>query len=240
MRGAIWTTRLATASFMLAGGMALADCPPQPTTHEPSAESPLNIDKVKAQLRKYHDEFYEQDIAAIIDAARAYLESRAPAVTDPALVLDIDETSLTNWPNISADDFGFIPDGSCSHLPKGPCGFNTWIMRHTSASIRPTLELFNEAKRTRVAIFFVTARTTGQRAATVANLHKAGFTGWTGLMLRPPSDKRPIAEYKSEQRNKISAQGFTIIVNVGDQQSDLDGGNAECPFKLPNPFYFIP
>ena len=32
----------------------------------------------------------------------------------------------------------------------------------------------------------------------------------------------------------------TIIANVGDQWSDLDGGFAERVFKLPNPVYFIP
>ncbi|HEX3434983.1 MAG TPA: HAD family acid phosphatase [Solirubrobacteraceae bacterium] len=36
------------------------------------------------------------------------------------------------------------------------------------------------------------------------------------------------------------ADGYRIIVNVGDQQSDLDGGFAQRAFKLPNPFYFIP
>jgi acid phosphatase len=28
-------------------------------------------------------------------------------------------------------------------------------------------------------------------------------------------------------------------VNIGDQESDLDGGHADRDFKLPNPFYFI-
>jgi hypothetical protein len=28
-------------------------------------------------------------------------------------------------------------------------------------------------------------------------------------------------------------------VNVGDQESDLQGGHVVRAFKLPNPFYFI-
>jgi len=32
-------------------------------------------------------------------------------------------------------------------------------------------------------------------------------------------------------------QGYAIVVNIGDQMSDLDGGFAERTFKLPNPFY---
>jgi len=34
--------------------------------------------------------------------------------------------------------------------------------------------------------------------------------------------------------------GVTIIVNVGDQESDLAGSHAERTFKVPNPFYFVP
>jgi hypothetical protein len=32
-------------------------------------------------------------------------------VANPAIVLDIDETSLSNWPEIPADEFGYIGDG---------------------------------------------------------------------------------------------------------------------------------
>ena len=34
--------------------------------------------------------------------------------------------------------------------------------------------------------------------------------------------------------------GFTIILSVGDQESDLKGGYAERTFKLPNPVYYLP
>lgn len=37
-----------------------------------------------------------------------------------------------------------------------------------------------------------------------------------------------------------SRLGYTIIANIGDQDSDLRGGHAERTFKVPNPFYFIP
>jgi len=45
---------------------------------------------------------------------------------------------------------------------------------------------------------------------------------------------------KAARAPKIEEAGYAIIVTVGDQQSDLDGGFAECGFKLPDPFYFIP
>lgn len=46
-------------------------------------------------------------------------------------------------------------------------------------------------------------------------------------------------EYKSGERAEIEADGYRIIANVGDQESDLQGGHADRAFKLPNPFYFI-
>ncbi len=45
--------------------------------------------------------------------------------------------------------------------------------------------------------------------------------------------------YKSGERAKIEQQGFDIVANVGDQESDLRGGHADRAFKLPNPYYFL-
>ena len=56
-------------------------------------------------------------------------------------------------------------------------------------------------------------------------------------------DGKPIgstAEFKASQRAAIEAQGVTIVVNMGDQPSDLAGGHALQGFLLPNPFYRIP
>jgi hypothetical protein len=48
-------------------------------------------------------------------------------------------------------------------------------------------------------------------------------------------------EYKSSERRRIVAQGYTIMLSVGDQWSDLLGDpQAEVSVKLPNPFYFLP
>jgi acid phosphatase len=48
------------------------------------------------------------------------------------------------------------------------------------------------------------------------------------------------AEFKSPVRASIERSGYTIIANMGDQPSDLEGGHAERSFLLPNPFYRIP
>jgi hypothetical protein len=47
-------------------------------------------------------------------------------------------------------------------------------------------------------------------------------------------------DFKAPERRKISEQGYTIVLSLGDQDSDLEGGYAERTFKLPNPVYFLP
>jgi predicted secreted acid phosphatase len=240
-RALVNVTLLAVALFACGVGPAWADdCPPKRTLHVPDLVQPLNLDEIKAQLRAYHQRDYDADILATVSDARDWIEQRASKVTNPALVLDIDETSLSNWPTLLANDLGRIQDGSCARLPNGPCGFNAWVLRHRASPIAPTRTLFNNARAKGVSVFFITGRHEVQRRATIFNLHEGGYRGWTKLIMRADSDtKRTVQAYKTEARSKISAQSFDIIANVGDQSSDLDGGYAECTFKLPNPFYFV-
>ena len=89
-------------------------------------------------------------------------------------------------------------------------------------------------------MFFITGRPDDipmVRSQTVANLHSAGYQHWTALKMKPSSDQT--VPFKSGERAKIQQQGYRIIANVGDQESDLSGGHADRAFKLPNPYYFI-
>src|SRR5207245_1219830 len=61
------------------------------------------------------------------------------------------------------------------------------------------------------------------------------------LILKPDAlTTKSAADFKAPERKKLVDQGYTIIVNIGDQMSDLEGGFAERTYKLPNPFYFLP
>src|SRR5258708_12304924 len=142
---------IALAAGLFAAGAAWADCPPVPELHiPPPPAAPLNIDMVKRALRDYHDKNYAADMAAVFAVAQAYVERRAGEVKNPAVVLDIDETSLSNWPNISADDFGFIGGGRCDELPSGPCRFNAWILLPNPHPFPPPLT-FSTPPRTNTA-----------------------------------------------------------------------------------------
>jgi predicted secreted acid phosphatase len=251
--------------------VSAAECParrepniPPPASIEKPAKpiaKEFNIDTYKRQLTEYHDDEgrYKKDIADILKAATAHVLGRAREVRRPAVVLDIDETSLSNWDNLKADDYGFIEGGACTLQAKMACGFNDWIDRAIAPAIGPTLDFFNAIRAkdvaVNIAVFFVTGRHEKQRQATLWNLDSAEFKGWTGVATRPDKDTRSVVSFKSGERVEILRKGYTILANIGDQDSDLtddltgldlkdvvlkESKTAECTFKLPNPFYFIP
>jgi predicted secreted acid phosphatase len=220
---------------LLTPGSAVGQAVDIPTSQPP------NLGDLKQQIREYQRSgAYDRDLAAVAAAAQAFVEQRAGEVSKPALVLDIDETSLSNWPQLEANDFGYIPKGPCRNLPEGPCGSLAWDFTLRAKAIEPTLALFNAAKAKGVSVFFITGRRESERRVTAANLRAAGYHGWAGLVMREPNDKRSIADYKSGERAKIEVKGYLIIANMGDQPSDLAGGHAERGFLLPDPFYRIP
>jgi acid phosphatase len=241
LRAALAVTALVAALTAFGPADVRADaCPVRREPRIPPSEEPvLNIDKHKKQLLAYQAGNYADDIAMVIADARAYVERRADQVKMPAVVLDIDETSLSNWENVRENNFGFIKGGPCTQAPNMACGFDEWIHMAVAPAIEPTRTFFNARRARNISIFFITGRRNSQRDATLINLDHAGFEGWTKLVTRPDADGGSIVPFKSGERAKIAAAGYTIIATIGDQQSDIDGGFAECGFKLPNPFYFI-
>jgi acid phosphatase len=214
-----------------AAGPAQPRCPVVPQ---------LSLPEVQGQITEYIDSGrYDTTFAAVVTAARAWLEERAPNATRPAIVLDIDETSLSNWPAYRVNGWSRIRGGGCD-LEKGPCGLRAWQAMGRSAALQPTLALARRARELGVAVFFITGRPPELREATEHNLREQGYD-WDGVVLQPPnSNFEHAADFKAPERQRIAERGYTIILNMGDQQSDLEGGYAERTFKLPNPVYLLP
>ena len=212
-----------------------------------------NLGELKAELADYYTRpvesgstRYELAQAQVAKDATQFLLARLAErkIAKPALVLDIDETSLNNLEQLQANDFGYIRLGPCTLVAGYACAGEDWDKTMRATAIKPTLALYKAASEHGVAVFFVTGRRdeNAERAYTAANLEKAGYTGYKGLLLRPPGagGGASVSEYKSRMRASIEADGYHIVVNMGDQQSDLAGGHAERGFLMPNPAYSIP
>ncbi|MBV8185670.1 MAG: acid phosphatase [Alphaproteobacteria bacterium] len=236
-------TFVARLAGLASAALLLAAC--TSTTSPPSSESvksePANVGLNKLAAVKYHDSgTYMADFARVAASAGDWLRQRAPQVSRPALVLDIDDTSLTNWPVIVANDFGRFSTGPCL-LPDGPCGWTAWDQLGRDAPLEPTLEVFRTARSLGVTVFFISGRPESQRAATERNVKAVGYEGYEHMYLTPDGMHYPtIVSFKAPTRQTIAAMGYTIIANMGDQFSDLEGGFSERTYKLPNPFYYIP
>jgi predicted secreted acid phosphatase len=238
-REAVFGNALRSGIVVLLAAMLL---PTIAIAETPVLSQPANVGEAKIAATAYHASgAYERDIELVTEAATAWIAERAPQVEKPALVLDIDDTALTNWQVIVADDFGRVFDGPCDALPKGPCGWVAWDLSAEAPPIVQTRALYQKARALGVAVFFITGRDQTQRAATETNLKAAGYEGYAGIYMTPVGEHfASAADFKGPVRASIEAAGYTIVANMGDQPSDLAGGYAEKTFLLPNPFYRIP
>jgi 5'-nucleotidase (lipoprotein e(P4) family) len=198
-----------------------------------------NLGLLKDRLTRYHEckesNCYYPQIDSQSGKAIQILKRRVEKAKPGeklALVLDIDETSLSNWDEEKQDDYGYIA-----------ADWDSWVRKRACTAIPGTLRLYQEGEKDKVDVFFITGRPEGEREDTAANLKAAGYAQWNGLSLRAADHPKTqsVIDYKSAERQKIVAQGYKIILNVGDQMSDLSGNpQAEKSVKLPNPFYYIP
>jgi predicted secreted acid phosphatase len=153
---------------------------------------------------------WQADVKAVIDQAVPYVEQRTANTGGQrlAIVFDIDNTTLETY-------------------------FHPWYELPTPA-VRPSLELAKYAKSRGVSVFFITARPGIIESETNWNLTTVGYPV-DGLYVRDLPDLfGEVSAYKTGKRAEIEAQGYTIIANVGNNDSDLVGGHAERTFKLPD------
>lgn len=238
------SSSLPSLLLSLAATLAVAGCgtPPRSTTPAGAIApialraEPLNLSDAKAAVIAYVESgAYARDLAAVATEARAWIESRADARRPGerlAVVLDIDETVLSNLPHMRAQDFGYHPRE-----------WEAWIDSANAPALAPMRELYDAARARGVAILFLSGRKAPrERAGTEKNLRREGFADYAALRFSGPSDADhpTAAAHKAAVRAAWSAEGWTVIATIGDQESDLVGGHAGRAFKLPNPFYRIP
>ena len=214
---------LAPALLLL---LALAGCATSPAWREPA-----NLDPHKRQLRAYvESKQYDRDIAAVAAKARAWIEQRvtkrAPGERLTA-IFDVDETLLSNWPHLDAQDFGYIR-----------ADWNVWVESAQAPAIEPVRDVFLAARKAGVEIVVITGRREREREGTERNLREIGCGDYVVLICKPDEARGSSAAFKAAARRQLVEQGRVIVANIGDQESDFADGFAERTFKLPCPFYF--
>ena len=92
--------------------IATAEPPAPPAPIVPPPVQPANVGDLKIAATQYYDSgAYLTDLQLAAAPAIAWINDEAPRVNRPAVVFDIDETALSNWEAIKANDFGRVIDG---------------------------------------------------------------------------------------------------------------------------------
>ncbi len=233
---------------------------PPPSTN---GEAIPNIDSVKSTIRKYYNASsagiadktsspYITEVHGIEQAILSQLPDPAPA-PDLAVVLDADDTTLWTYD---------MEDGAM-HFNFDPKVQNDdWVVPGKFPATPGMVAFVREVADRGYDVYGITGRGAAQEQATLDNLTKVGydefgadnfFTKFDATSPKPdyldchtsvdPNDdpaKCTTVEYKSGTRAHIESLGKTIVLNIGDQYSDLQGGHALNSVKLPNPTYYLP
>jgi predicted secreted acid phosphatase len=222
-----------------------------------------NIDSVKATIRTY----YGADATGIANTtASPYitelgrLNGRIAPVLDracaaaarrglnPAIVLDADDTTLWTY-DMEDHDMHFVFD---------PALQGVWVQEQRFPATPDMVDLVNGAAASGCTLIGLTGRNDSQKAATIANLEKVGYDAFTdanyytkfvtgspvpAYLTCAAVTTCTTIEFKSQTRAHVedpAGGGYTVLANFGDQFSDLIGGHAIAPIKLPNPTYYLP
>src|SRR3954466_16042621 len=111
--------------------------------------------KSATEIRDYYNSGdWRQAVKKQADKAKAYLVKRTHGkhkAKKPALVLDIDETSLDNYPCLNSN----------GGIPYDPVKNILCVTAYDAPAVKPVLGLFKRAKQLKVKVFFITARPEG-------------------------------------------------------------------------------
>lgn len=218
--------------LVLAAVVAGCSSPLVPTPAAPTSVEPVNLTLRKRQVIAYvNSGDYAREIARVALEANKHLAKRGPKLAAQgkkiAVVFDIDETTLTNYPHILDNDFGYVP-----------AIWDGWVAEGRAYAVIPVQTVYDTAVRMKLDVIFITGRKESDRTGTERNLRDVGYETWTRIYYKPADHQGTSRAYKGGIRRQLVEEGYVILANLGDQQSDL-GSFAERDFKLPNPFYLI-
>jgi predicted secreted acid phosphatase len=164
----------------------------------------------------------------------------------PAIVFDADDTTLWTY-QMEVGDMKFVFT---------PAAQAPWVDGERFPATPGMVDFVNDAQKMGFTVFGLTGRSDSQKTHTLNNLAKVGYTAFTpdhyftkyNSGTTPPAYLTCVAaptcttvEYKAGTRKHIEQDlGYDVVLNVGDQFSDLQGGYALKPVKLPNPTYYLP
>ena len=220
-----------------------------------------NIDSVKSTIRKYYNApagIADQTSSPYISemqATEAAILAQMPQAPAPnlAVVFDADDTTLMTYDM----------EDAAMHFNFDPVLQGTWVHDQKFPATPGMVDFAKAVQDKGYHVYGITGRGASQESDTLGNLTKVGYTEFNAdnfytkfdstspkpdwldchTSVDPTDDptKCTTVEYKAGTRKHIEqADGVKIVLNIGDQFSDLQGGYSLNTVKLPNPTYYLP
>ena len=221
-----------------------------------------NIDSVKKTIATYYGDPgsgiadktsspYIAEMAATLQDQKTYLKTAYNHAVrqgeKPAIVFDADDTTLWTYDMEVAD----------MHFNFDPARQDVWVQEQRFPATPGMVELRQHGSsdgvhrlRSHRPQRQPEGRHRGQPGqGRLHRLHRRTGSTRSGPASGPlssrhtsraPLPKCTTVEYKAGTRKHIEDLGYDIVLNVGDQWSDLQGGYADRILKLPNPTYYLP
>jgi len=188
-----------------------------------------NLDTAKKLVENYYESGkFDAECKIIFDDAISQIEKLAP-IQNQAVVFDVDETALSNYKHTKEIGFGFVMSL-----------WHEWLLKADAPAIKQTKLFYDYLVSKNIKVIFITGRYSEVKEQTQKNLIDQGYTNYDTLIVRSINERKfPASEFKSLKREELKNKGYNIIASVGDQWSDLVGGNAGIKIKLPNYLYLI-
>jgi predicted secreted acid phosphatase len=172
-------------AVLAAAAAAVAGLQPADLTFTPNSESQMtNIDVARAYAKNYYgaptatsgpngtwnaplnqDSNYANEARSVAKQGDDWLAARSK-VPNRAIVLDVDDTTLTTWNYELFSNWDFNPTTNAQFVGLTGSTFTGNAFPSTPGMV----DLVNEAKSLGYAIFFLTGRGDSQHQATIANL----------------------------------------------------------------------
>ena len=187
----------------------------------------FDLTNTKDVYKYYTSGLYDEEIRGITDKAKEYFGS-IEVKEMSTVIFDIDETALSN----------IVFDTTA--LPFTVERWNEWVREGKAFAIQPVKELYDYLVSLNYHIIFLTGSAGELHDATLSNLKKVGYTEFDTLICRDTwQENMTAAEYKSGWRKELVERGYIIEGNVGDQWSDMSGGNSGYFVRITNYIYYI-
>lgn len=189
----------------------------------------MNLGAAKNAVQTYNESGgFDRECAKIIDNAINQLDE-IKLNDKSAVVFDIDETALSNYEYTKEIGFGYVDKL-----------WNEWQQKGVAPAVKDTKRFYDYLLSKNIHVIFVTGRYAEFGEATKRNLVEQGYAKFDTLIVRSDSERKiPTVEWKAAKRNELVSKSYNIIACIGDQWSDLVGGNTGIKIKLPSYLYLL-